>query len=152
SPEVSMRFVASAGAVLQLALTAATLIAWIGIERIAGRLCIGLAARGRRMPSDALVRQVGLAAILACAGVVVCGLALLGLWSAAGRWPFPDLLPQTFTTRSWAAAAPRMIPLLATTMAVAGLASAIATIIAVLYFMREDRSGGRPAAGFLLLY
>jgi putative thiamine transport system permease protein len=153
-PELSMRFLASAGALLQLAVTGAALAIWIGFERIGRRMCGHFAAAGPRMRHDTFFRYGALVFMLLSAGVVFAGLATLGIWSVAGLWPFPQSLPQYFTPRSWIAATPQIAAPLATTLAVAALASLIATVLAILYLVREGEaggSGGRRAVFFLYL-
>ncbi len=49
-PDLSMRFVASAGALLQLAVTACVLLVWLACERLAGVLRRGVTASPRMAP------------------------------------------------------------------------------------------------------
>ena len=152
-PDISLRFLASAGAVLQLGVTAGAILAWIGLERLAARIRDFGAAGGFRFRRDRWLRRTGIAAMAASALAMFAGLATLILWSVAGLWPFPDALPQDFTPMSWKSALPRIAAPLGTTAAVAALATAIATLLAVLCLIREDRSGrkGRLALAFIYL-
>jgi putative thiamine transport system permease protein len=149
-PELSMRFLASAGALLQLCVTGLALAVWIGIERAAARLRDGLAAAGSRFRRDAAVRQSALAAMLLSAGLVLAGLATLAVWSVAGLWQFPDALPRDFTWKSWVAAGPRMLAPLGVTLAAGLIATLIAAVLTVLCLLREDEAG-RPRRGAVLL-
>lgn len=150
-PDISMRFVASAGAMLQLGVTAAAILAWIGLERLAARLRDAGAARGLRLRRDRWLARSAIATTAISALAVFGGLATLGLWSVAGFWPFPDSLPQGFTARSWSNA--RIAAPLATTLAVAALATGLATLLALLCLVREDETGrrGRLALAFVYL-
>ena len=51
-PDLTMRFVASAGALMQLAVTIVALLLWFALERLAGRLTMAFCERGRRFRRD----------------------------------------------------------------------------------------------------
>ncbi|TKT82610.1 ABC transporter permease [Aquamicrobium sp. LC103] len=151
SPDLSMRYLASAGALAQLAVTAAALAAWIGIERLGALLRNHLALRGRRFRHDAPARHGALAAMSVSALVVFAGLATLAIWSVSGFWKFPDTLPQSFTLKTWMTATPRIFSPLATTLVVAVAATIAAVILAILCLRREDETGRRPGRWALFL-
>lgn len=145
-PELTMRFLACAGAVLQLGVTAAALALWIGLEHAGAWLRDRAAAGGLRLRRDRPAALGALAAMTASAIVVLAGLATLALWSVAGLWQFPDALPAAFTLRSWEAALPRIAAPLGTTLAVAAAATLAATALALLCLAEEDRAGRRRIA------
>ncbi len=145
-PELTMRFLACAGAVLQLGVTAAALALWIGLEHAGAWLRDRAAAGGLRLRRDRPAALGALAAMTASAIVVLAGLATLALWSVAGLWQFPDALPSAFTLRSWEAALPRIAAPLGTTLAVAAAATLAATALALLCLAEEDRAGRRRIA------
>lgn len=152
-PELSMRFLASAGALLQLCITAATILIWIGLERLGAFLRDHSRDCGLRFRHDRWLAKVALAAMATAALTVFAGLATLGVWSIAGLWQFPDLLPASFTLKSWLQTAPRIVAPLITTLLVAVLSTLIAICLTILCLMREDQTGriaGRRA--LLLLY
>lgn len=153
-PELSMRFFASAGAVLQLAITAAALVIWIGLEHLGAAFRNHACAAGLRFRRDAWLRKTALAAMILAAATVFAGLTVLGLWSVAGLWQFPDAVPQSLTAKTWMMATPRIGAPLGTTLLVATLATLIAVALAVLCLIRENetgRTGGRRALFFLYL-
>jgi len=145
-PELTMRFLACAGAVLQLGVTAAALALWIGLEHAGAWLRDRAAAGGLRLRRDRPAALGALAAMTASAIVVLAGLATLALWSVAGLWQFPDALPAAFTLRSWEVALPRIAAPLGTTLAVAAAATLAATALALLCLAEEDRAGRRRIA------
>ncbi|MFC3640619.1 ABC transporter permease [Aquibium oceanicum] len=151
-PDLSMRFLASAGALLQLAVSALAILLWIVIEHIGAAFRDRLAAAGRRCVRDRLVRTVALVAMLASAATVFAGLATLAIWSVAGLWQFPDALPRGFSLRNWTTALPRILAPLATTV-IAGLVSTlIAFAITLLCLLREDETGRIGRGSALLIY
>jgi putative thiamine transport system permease protein len=153
-PDLSMRFFASSGAVLQLGVTALALLVWIGIERIGAAIRDAMCETGTRFRRDAVVRQMALWAMSAAALLVFAGLATLGLWSISGLWQFPDAVPRTITLQTWANVAPRIGGPLATTLVVAALATVLAVALAILCLAREietGRTGGGRALAIIYL-
>jgi putative thiamine transport system permease protein len=150
-PDLSMRFLASAGALLQLGVTAAAILIWSCLEFAAGALCRRVRAAGRRFRRDLWLRRAALAVMLAAAGAVFAGLATLGLWSVAGLWQFPDAVPEQLTLKAWMKALPRIAEPLATTLLTAALATLIAIALTLLSLLREDETGRRAGRGALAL-
>jgi putative thiamine transport system permease protein len=152
-PELETRFLASAGAVLQLGVTLTALVAWIGLERIGALLVCSSRQAGRRWRRDMVLRTAARSVMIASAVIVFGGIAVLALWSVSGLWQFPDALPANFSLRSWMQALPRMSGPLATTLAVAGLSTLIALTLTILCLEREYETGrGRGGGALLLIY
>ncbi|MDZ5697175.1 ABC transporter permease [Chelativorans sp. M5D2P16] len=150
-PDLSMRYLASTGALLQLAVTATAMTAWLALERAGTFLCRLAIFRGMRLRQDAVVRGLSLGMVLLAASAVLAGLATLAIWSFSGLWQFPDALPSSFSLKTWITALPRLAAPLGTTL-IAGLASTlIAGLLAVLCLLREEETGHRPGRGALTL-
>nr|WP_246041439.1 ABC transporter permease subunit [Peteryoungia ipomoeae] len=140
-PDLSARFLASAGALLQLAVTIAALVSWLLLERIAAVLLHLIRDGGGRFVRDRSLRQASALVVGLIGSAVFAGLALLAVWSLAGLWQFPVLLPQSFTLKSWMSALPRLGAPLATTL-VAGIAStSIAILLTIGCLEREVQTG-----------
>jgi putative thiamine transport system permease protein len=150
-PELSMRFFASAGAVLQLVITAAALLFWIGIEHIGAATRDRACAAGRRFRRDAWARKAALSAMMLAATVVLAGLATLCLWSFAGLWQFPHTLPETLTAKTWMKSTPRLGTPLAVTFAVGTLSTLLAVLLSLLCLARENEAG-RTGGHWTLLF
>ncbi|WP_394888756.1 ABC transporter permease [Mesorhizobium sp. AaZ16] len=153
-PELSMRFFASAGALLQLGVTAAALLIWIALERLGAAILRRLRRSGLRFRGDMWLRQGALAAMVAAALTVLAGLATLAIWSFAGLWQFPDAVPETLTAKNWIKTAPRLAGPLSVTLGVAALSTALAIALTLLCLIRENETGriaGRWALLFLYL-
>jgi putative thiamine transport system permease protein len=153
-PDLSMRFIASAGAVMQLGVTVTAILIWLVLERLVHGAVVFLRERGVRYRRETTARYAAMAAIIISAFTVLGGLAILGLWSIAGLWQFPDALPHALTFDTWMNVAPRIAGPLMTTLVVAALSSLAATVIAILSLMREDETGrnGRAAVARALIY
>lgn len=143
-PDLSMRYMASAGAVTQLAVTASALLLWR-----AGEIVVAAAARRWIESADRGIADRPLAAV-GIAGVVLASLALavaiagLAVASLAWTWRFPGLLPDAFTLAVWERVAPSLTASLITTAQIAAPATLMA--LAVALAVLED-AARRPAAG-----
>jgi len=140
-PDLSLRFQASAGAMLQLATTAAALVIWIIGEKTLGALVRGLSATGRRYQADNLLRHVSAFWIALVAMVFTVGLFVLALWSIAGYWAFPDALPRGFTLQTWQNQLNGVeVPFLNTVL-IGALSTLLAIILVLACLEREARTG-----------
>lgn len=153
-PDLSARFMASAGIVVQLGVTFAALVIWLGVERLCALAARAVAGRGTRFRRDRAVRLAALAGMALTALAIVGGLALLALWSVSGLWQFPHVLPASLSLRGWAQTLPRIGDPLATTVTVGVAATLLSGLIVVASLAREDATGrapGRRAVLFLYL-
>ncbi|WP_027136373.1 ABC transporter permease [Geminicoccus roseus] len=146
-------FPAAAAAVLQLVIVLGAILVWRLAEIPLGWLGRRWIERGGTSPVAAFVvrRAADLAALLV--GLGLLALAAMGVWSIAGIWRFPDLLPAEWRFGLWLREGG---PVLATagTTAIIGIASAaLALVLALACLENEARGGGRPATRSLwLLY
>jgi putative thiamine transport system permease protein len=129
--DLRMRFLASAGAVLQLLLTVAAMVAWLAMEQAGSFLLRRMSRSGVRRADDRGLRRVAATVIALSAALVFLGLAVLFLWSIAGLWPFPALLPDSATLQSWMRALPQATDVIATTILLASSSAAIAVLLAI---------------------
>jgi putative thiamine transport system permease protein len=152
-PDLSMRFKASAGALLQLGVTALAILLWIVLEKAGAALLRATCETGRRLRRDAVLRGAALALMLASAFAVFAGLATLAIWSVAGLWQFPDALPRDVSTKTWATTLPRIVDPLLVTLAAGLIATAVALALTLLCLMREGETGrpGRRSAIFIYM-
>ncbi len=153
-PMLETRFLASAGAVLQLGVTGLAMGLWWLAERLVGYCVRCWIERGARAFCDSLLRFLGitlicLAVILAAAGVVA-----LVINSFAGFWRFPDALPQAFSLRQWNRAGPGIMQALGVTFTVGFLATAISVVLVMASLeneVRRARPSGQAAMRILYL-
>ncbi|SFQ59915.1 putative thiamine transport system permease protein [Roseivivax halotolerans] len=141
-PDLSMRLVASAGALLQLGLVIGALALWRAGEALVavlGRRWVMRGGRGRA--ADRLFRPLGVFAGSFSAAVILGGLACLAVWSFAGFWGFPDALPQGFTAQNWMRHGPSAWEATGITALVALIATGIALLLSVGCLEAEYRRG-----------
>ena len=130
-PDLSHRLEAAAGAVLQLLLVIGALLVWrLGEGAVAalGRRWIAAGARGKADPVIAgLALVVGAVSALA----VFLGLVVLGVWSVAGFWGFPDALPDKITMANWLRFGPGTLQALGETAFIAVVAALVALVLTI---------------------
>ncbi|WP_292289561.1 ABC transporter permease subunit [Marivita sp.] len=152
-PDLSLRFLGSAAAVWQLALVIGTLILWrlaeVAIARL-GRLWVTSGTRGGATRS---IKALSLTAAILSASAIVFGILGLLVWSFAGFWSFPDLLPGGFTTRTWMRHAMNLWPVITETLIIASVSTLIALLLTLACLEAEERHGLKPSSRALwLLY
>ncbi|KQT85626.1 ABC transporter permease [Aurantimonas sp. Leaf443] len=145
-PDLSRRFVASAGALLQLLATLLVLALWLLLERVAARLRDALAARGRRGAREALALRFAPLPLRLCLLALALGLGTLLVWSVARAWPFPALWPPRLDAGAWARLPGDLGGAAATTLIVA-FASAGAALVLAVALLEAARRGGRAGPG-----
>lgn len=148
--DLGARFLASAAALLQLAIVLAAVTVWLLIERIGRFVLARLTFSGRRLRNDGVPRLVAAVAMAACAAAIFLGIAILGIWSVAGLWPFPDAWPTKLTPQTWLRILPQLWPALRTTITLALTSASLALLLAVLLLHRNGRR--ENGTGHRLLY
>ena len=150
-PELTMRFQAAAGAVLQLLIVISVIGCWRLLEYAVGRLLRPWLIGGRRGGRGQITRRIawsGLGLIFLLAGGSL--LSLLA-WSVAGRWRFPSSLPETLSLKTWIAQADSLIDPAWTTLIVGIIATLVALVLVIGCLEHESRLRHRPGAGALTL-
>ncbi|MGJ8603500.1 MAG: ABC transporter permease [Marivita sp.] len=152
-PNLDMRFLASAAAVWQLALVVGTLILWRLAEGIVARIGHRWVASGARGGATRAIRAASLATAILSASAIVFGLFGLLIWSVAGFWSFPNLLPDSFSGRTWMRHAMTLWPVASETLIIASVATLIALLLTLACLEAEERHGLKPSTRALwLLY
>ncbi|MCB1384839.1 MAG: ABC transporter permease subunit [Nitratireductor sp.] len=152
-PDLTRRFMASAGAMLQLAISASALVLWLGLERLTAGMGNAMALSGRRRLEDRALRYLTGAAMTVSAGLVLAGLVVLGIWSVAGYWGFPDALPAGWTLKTWQRSLTAMGGPLLNTVTLGLFATLGAVAIALACLERETRMDrGATGRALAILY
>ena len=142
-PDLAMRFLASAGAILQLLVTVAALGLWWTGEKLAGALLARLMASGRRFRRDDWARRLAAFVSLTAVATMVLSLVGLVLWSVAGLWRYPDALPQSLSLKTWLRQAPMLLEPLSNAILIGVLATFLGIAMTLLALEAESRQGKR---------
>ncbi len=150
-PELAMRFVASAGAILQLAIVAGAMLVWWLGERTV--ICLGRMwiRTGWRWRHDGWLRRAAAVLLVGGFGAAFLSLLSMALWSVAERWRFPDALPSGLSLATWVGNADRLTAAGWNTLSVGLAVSAVALVFAVGCLENEARFGRRATNRALLL-
>lgn len=150
NPELNTRFVASAGAILQLLTSLSAVVTWVFLEKLGSVLSSLWIARGNRFQHESFVK-LGLGFIGSIL-TLLAGMAVLVLliWSFAGRWPFPDAFPTKFVTTAWQKQGPIVGPLIGNTFLIAAISVSICVILIVACLEQKDQTGNNGGQKALL--
>ena len=102
--DLQQYFPAAAAAILQLLLVVLAIALWHLAERVAAYLGRIWIAHGRRRGGETPVLLTGLALAAVVVVLALASLLVLGLWSFAADWRYPDALPAGWTLATWQSA------------------------------------------------
>ncbi len=150
-PSLEALLPAAAGALLQVLLVIAAILSWRLGEAAVARLTRAWLEGGGRGGRGAAGRRSG--AMLAGLVLVLVAASVLALafWSLARRWPFPAMLPVSWTLAHWNAAGMDLGRTIATSLLLALGATAIALALSFGCLENERRHGLHPTARALWL-
>ena len=152
-PDLSMRFVAAAGACLQLAIVAGGIALWRLGEVVAEALGRAWVAGGARGGSGRLTRTATAGLMQTLVALAGGGLLALALWSVTARWRYPDAWPSSVSLDTWARQAPQATAITGTTLILGLVAAGIALLLVLGCLENEQRRGLTPSNRALwLLY
>ncbi|PIE11986.1 MAG: ABC transporter permease [Rhodobacterales bacterium] len=151
-PDIARRSVAAAAALLQLGLVLAAIGLWLAAEKGSGWLGQRWIQTGRRGGRMIGLRPLSMLITTGLAALLLTGLAVLGLWSVAGPWRFPDILPSAVDTATWSRVTRTAPRILGDTALIAGLSTVAAltlTLGTLETLFRRGRSS--PALGMIYI-
>ena len=152
-PDLSLRMLGAAGAVVQLVLVGLAIALWLLAERGVARFGRRWAWAGHRRGPGPVGAALVLGGAMAVLGCVVLGLMVLALWSVSGLWSFPNLWPDTMGWGQWQRHLPAAMDSLWRSCAIAVVATAVALALALTWLEAEARFAMPMGAGVVwLLY
>jgi putative thiamine transport system permease protein len=140
APDAAMLLPASAGAVVQAGLVALSFGLLWALERLGravGRRWIRRGGRGRSAGAG-LWLATALAAGLFALGTLA--MVSLVVWSVAWRWPWPGLLPESWSLRGWATPGGGWAGALGNTLILAAATTALSLVLAIAWLEGESRA------------
>ncbi|WP_201564070.1 ABC transporter permease [Psychrobacter sp. CMS30] len=145
--DLNLRIKASAGALLQLALTSGLVALWLGSERAIKARFNGTLINGKRNYADALWQKITAALSTVVIGFILLALVGLVMWSVAGFWRFPALLPEQLVLLHFQSAFTQMGTPLFNTLAI-GIVSTLFAIVLTLLRLEAEQLSKKPLSTF----
>lgn len=151
-PDLTSHFVAAAGALLQLAVTGAALMAWYLIERVMARVFRATVCGGGRGRNDTSPKAISRGIMTLVVAISVLSLFGLALNSVAGFWRFPQSWPNRITAGHWLGALPTLAGPLEATIFVAIAAATLAVVMVLSALEQEQRQEKLATRVLWLMY
>jgi putative thiamine transport system permease protein len=136
--DLTLRIKASAGALLQLALTAGLVAFWLGGEKAIKACGSASLINGKRRYADAAWQKITGVLTVFVIGFMLLSLVGLALWSIAGYWRFPAMLPEQFVWLHFDSAFAQMGTPLFNTLTIGLVSTAFAIVLALLCLEAEQ--------------
>ncbi|MBU2918470.1 ABC transporter permease subunit [Psychrosphaera sp. F3M07] len=148
--DLNLRIKASAGALLQLLVTGGLLAIWIGAEKTIKYLFSDLLTNGKREYGDVIWHKITAVVTTLLIGFILLALIGLVMWSVAGFWRFPAIVPEQFILSHFQSALMQMEePLI--NSAVIGLMTTVLAIVLTLLCLEAEQLSGKNLSGFISL-
>lgn len=138
--DLSLRIKASAGAILQLLLTGSLIALWLGGERAIKTFGKGSLINGKRRYIDSVWQGFTVSLTVLIIGFIALSLIGLVMWSVAGYWRFPELLPDQLVLLHFQSAFTQLGTPLFNTIAIGMLATVFAIAMTLLSLESEQLS------------
>ena len=150
--DLSLRIKASSGAILQIAITVLLLFTWKSLEVACKKFSTSLLVNGEREFGGMFIKRF--THLITSIILSIIGLALVAmvLWSFAGFWSFPDLLPQQLVTLHWKTAFVQMQTPLWNTLFVA-ISTTLIAIALTLFALEAEQQNSKTISsisGFII--
>ena len=130
-PDLSMRLMASAGAVTLMLVIVVVLAGWELSHLLFSRLTRAERSNGKRFGLTDSVLKLGFFLGMFALLNAFVALALLPIWSLTRRWRFPDALPSQWTWDNIDRATPLLMELTSNTLTIALVATLMACTISL---------------------
>lgn len=151
-PDLNLRFLAAAGALLQLATSMFAIAIWLLLEKICSKLWQFWLGAGNRNGGESLAFVVGRSAMPIVLMVVAGSLLALLVNAFAGPWRFPSALPSTWTIQHWLNSIQDLSTPLLNTLVISVLATLFALLLVIATLESERQSGNQKSTKMWLLY
>lgn len=151
--DLNLRIKASAGALLQLAVTGGLLALWLGAEKAVKVLFSDSLTNGVREYGGFYWQKITVVLTTLVISFILLSLIGLVMWSVAGFWRFPDAMPEQFTLLHFKSALMQMGSPLINTLAI-GLVTTLFAIILTLLCLESEQLSDKPISRFtsLIIY
>jgi putative thiamine transport system permease protein len=139
--DLTLRFKASAAALLHVFVSLGLLGFWIGLEKALIAAYQHRLYNGVRYLSERFIRLGGNATAVFLLLFVTINSVMLLLWSVAGFWPYPEFFPNSLTLMHWQNAAPQLATPLFNTLVLGAGVSITAVLLSLLVLEYQAQQG-----------
>lgn len=147
-PDLSLRLIASSGALMQLLLSTAAISVYLLLEIGLVALFQNQLVRGRRMRADRPSRMAALGAMVAIIFTMTLSFAVLCLWVFAKSWWYPAPFPQSWGFDALSVPLLQIREIFGTTVALGALAAIVCTGL-TLWLLESAQSHSQRAETWL---
>lgn len=144
-PDLGFQFLAAMGAMAQTILAVGAILLWFALEKISSHLVSSFTRGGSRFLGNAFLEKaieklsVIIATIILCFGVL--STVLLLIWSFAGRWQFPNAIPQKWSTRFWDRHLENILEVFGNSVLLASTSALVAVALSIACLEVQKRQG-----------
>ena len=149
-PLLEQQSLAAVGSLFQVALTLSLVFGWWMLERMIALLYQLFSLQRKHSFIQNILNQFVWIIFLLASGIFVAGLAAVGIWSVARRWPFPHLLPTEWSLLTWERHNSELSSLLGSTLSL-GLGSTIVALLLTLLWLHTTSTVGWSRAWWIYL-
>lgn len=151
-PDLNLRFLAAAGALLQLGTSMLAIAIWLALEKLCSALWRFWLGTGNRERGERLAFAIGRSAMPIVLMVVGGSLLALLTNAFAGPWRFPSALPSAWTMQHWFNSIQDLSTPLFNTLVISVLATLFALVLVIAALESERQSGNQKSTAMWLLY
>jgi putative thiamine transport system permease protein len=151
-PDLNLRFLAAAGALLQLATSLLAVSIWLALEKIVGVFWRLWIASGGRVRGEHIAFVFGRSAMPFVLVIVAGSLFALLVNAFAGPWRFPNALPSSWTLAHWIDSISDLSQPLFNTLVISSLSTLLALVVVVATLESERSTGSQKSTALWLLY
>ncbi|GHE91214.1 ABC transporter permease [Thalassotalea profundi] len=151
--DLTLRIKASAGALLQLILTGCILVLWLAGETAIKYSFRDKLTNGKRAYNSAFWQKTTYILTILVISFILLALIGLIMWSVAGFWRFPSVIPEQFVLSHFQSASVQMVNPLFNTLTI-GIISTIFSILLTLLCLESEQLNSKPISNFtsLIIY
>lgn len=135
--DLNLRIKASAGAILQLAITGSVLAFWLSSENIFKKIFSHVLTNGERKYGGFYWQKITVMLTAFIIAFIMLSLVGLILWSLAGFWRFPSILPEQLVLSHFTSALTHMGEPLFNTLTIALVTTSVAIVVTLLCLESE---------------
>lgn len=151
-PDLNLRYLAAAGALLQLATSLLAILLWLALEKVCAFVWRSWMVSGNRVTGERSAFVIGRGAMPLILFIIAGSLLALLSNAFAGPWRYPSTLPSSFTVQHWTNSLQDLATPLLNTLLISVCATSFALLLVLATLESEQQSAKAKSAALWLLY